>query len=142
MNKNISAKAEQEKNLFLCAVRGLAVSVITALLASVISCLISLSLDDPDKYTKVFALISLFAASGIGGHITARARGKNAFLCGLVLGIMITGLITSICLSLTLPINMSLFAICVPSILVTSILGAVTGVGNQQKSKPKRKKRN
>ena len=141
MNKTISAKADQEKNLFLCAARGLAVSALTAILASILSCLISLSLDDPDKYTKIFALVSLFIASGIGGHITARARGKNAFLCGLVLGIMIVGLIVTLCLSLTMPINMSLFAICAPSVLVTAILGAITGVGKQKKNKPKKKRK-
>lgn len=141
MNKTVSAKSEQEKNLFLCAVRGLAAAVIAAVLAAVISCFISLSLDDPDKYVKVFSLISLFIACGVGGHITARAKGKNAFLCGLTLGIMVIGLIAVLSLSLSLAINMPLFAICAPCTLVTSILGAVTGVGKQKKSKTRKKRK-
>ncbi|MGN1095062.1 MAG: TIGR04086 family membrane protein, partial [Eubacteriales bacterium] len=92
MNKTISAGSEQDKNLFLCAARGLAVAVISALILALIAGLIGLSLDDPDKYTSVLALVALFASSGIGGFFTARQRGKNALLCGLVLGIFIVAL--------------------------------------------------
>ena len=86
MNKTIGAKQNEEKNLFLCALKGLAVASVTALILAVVSCIVCVCLEDPDKYIKVFALVCLFAAAGAGGHITARAKGKTAFLCGSVVG--------------------------------------------------------
>ena len=141
MNKTVSANSDKEKNIFLCASRGLAVAVFSALIISVIMGLIGLSLDDPDKYTGVFALAALFIASGIGGYITARVRGKNALICGLITGLMIIMTMVLFSLSFALGINMSLFAICVPSIIVTSMLGAVSGVGKKDRAGNKRRKK-
>lgn len=140
MNRSIFAKTNEEKNLFLCALRGLAVAAICALAFALISSVACVCLEDPDKYIKIFALICLFASAGIGGHIAARAKGKTAFLCGSIVGIMMIGVITLLCLIMSLPINMALFAICAPTVLVTAILGAVTGVGKQKKPKRKKKK--
>ncbi len=141
MNKALSASADKEKNLLLCAVKGISISVLTAISAAVVSCLIALSLPDPDKYIKIFAVISLLLAAGIGGHMTARERGKNTLFCGLSIGISITALMSVISLSLSLELNMPLFCICVPCIIVTSVLGAVTGVDKGKKRRTKRKKR-
>ncbi len=140
MNKTVSAKKSEEKNLFLCALRGLAVAAICALCTAAISSGAALFLGDPDKYIKILALLCLFVSAGAGGSIAARAKGNGAFLCGLSVGIMMVGVMTLICLSFSLAINPALFAICAPTTLVTSILGAVTGVGKAKKAKRKKKK--
>ncbi len=141
MNKALSASAEKEKNLFLCAAKGLAVSVFTAISAAVCFCLISLTLPDPDKYAKIFAMISLLLAAGAGGHITAKERGKNTFFCGLSIGLTITAIISALLLSFALEMNIPLFCICVPCVIVTAVLGAVTGVDMGKKRKTKKRKR-
>lgn len=141
MNKTVSAKADKEKNIFLCAAGGLAVAIICALILSVITGIIGLSLDDPDKYVGIFALASLFIASMVGGYATMYKRGKNAALCGLINGLMIIAVMVLAAFSFGLGINISLFAICAPSVIVTSILGAVSGGGKKKSSKTKSKKR-
>ena len=140
MNKTASAKIHEEKNLFLCALRGLAVSALSALLTALISSAFALSLSDPDKYIKIFALVCLFVSSGFGGRAAARAKGKSAFLCGAFVGIIMIGVTVILCLALSLAIDPTLFAICAPTVLVTAILGAVSGVGTPKKSKRKKKK--
>lgn len=140
MNKALSANADKEKYLLLCVAKGSAVSVLTAISAAVVSCLIALSLPDPDKYIKIFAVISLLLAAGIGGHITARERGKNTFFCGLSIGSAMTALMSVISLSFSLEMNIPIFCICVPCIIVTAVLGAVTGVDKGKKRRTKKKK--
>ena len=140
MNKTASIKKSEEKNLFLCALRGLAAAVICALCTAAISAGGALFLDDPDKYIKILALIYLFASSGAGGKAAARARGRGAFVCGICVGIMTVGAMVLICLCFSLAINPALFAICAPTMIVTSVLGAVTGVGKPQKAKRKKKR--
>lgn len=140
MNKTASIKKSEEKNLFLCALRGLAVSALSALITALVSSALALSLNDPDKYIKIFALVCLFVSSGFGGRAAARSRGKGAFVCGICVGIMTVGAMVLICLCFSLAINPALFAICAPTMIVTSVLGAVTGVGKPQKAKRKKKR--
>jgi putative membrane protein (TIGR04086 family) len=139
MKKAVSAKDISEKNLFICSLRGLCVAAATALLLAAVTCAIGISLPEPDKYTKIFAMASLFFASFAGGFATARAKGCRTLLCGLCTAIMIAGTISLISLALSLPLNTSLFGICAPCITAVCILGANIGVGSGHVSKRKKR---
>ena len=77
MNKNISAKGENEKNISICAAKGLFTAAVCTLILALICCFVGLSMDDPDKYTKIFALVSLFSGAFAGGFATARKMGRH-----------------------------------------------------------------
>ena len=138
MNK-ISAKNVQDTNIFVCALRGLAAAVLSALIIAVLSCLVGLGLDDPDKYAKIFALISLFFASLIGGFSTAANKKSSTLLCGICTAIMIIAVITILSLAFSLSISLTLFGICAPCITVSCVLGANIGVGMTPRKKRRRK---
>lgn len=134
MNKN-----DAEKNLFFCSLKGLGVSVALSLLLSAIMCMIGLSLDDPDKYTKIFAMASLFFAAFAGGFVSAKAKGSGTLLCGLCTGIMIIAIMTLASLGFALSVNIPLFCVCAPCVIAACILGANIGVGARSSKKKKKR---
>ena len=134
MNKNAA-----EKNLFFCSLKGLGVSAVLSLLLSASMCMIGLLLDDPDKYTKIFAMASLFFSAFAGGFASARAKGSGTLLCGLCTGIMIIAVITLTSLGFALPVNLPLFCICAPCVIAACILGANIGVGTRSSKKKKKR---
>ena len=135
----ISAKNEQGKNIFICALRGLAISVVSGIILAMLTCLVGLTLDDPDKYAKIFALISLFFSAFIGGFITAREKKSSTLLCGICLSLMISALIVAFSLAFSLSMDLTLFGICAPCLLVACVLGANIGVGISSTKKRKRR---
>ncbi|MBQ8403324.1 MAG: TIGR04086 family membrane protein [Clostridia bacterium] len=138
MNKNISAKNEKEKNLFLCAAKGLLAAVICTLLLAVVCCFIGLSMGDPDKYTKIFALVSLFAGAFVGGFATAHEMGRATLFCGVLTGILLIAVMVLAALGFALPLDFGLFGLCAPCVLALAVLGANIGVGSGDKKKKKR----
>ena len=134
MNKN-----DAEKNLFFCSLKGLGVSAALSLLISAITCMIGLSLDDPDKYTKIFAMASLFFAAFAGGFVSAKAKGSGTLLCGLCTGIMIIAVMTLASLGFALSVNIPLFCVCAPCVIAACILGANIGVGARSSKKKKKR---
>ena len=134
MNKN-----DEEKNLFFCSLKGLGVSIALSLLLSAITCMIGLSLDDPDKYTKIFAMASLFFAAFAGGFVSAKAKGSGTLLCGLCTGIMIIAIMTLASLGFALSVNIPLFCVCAPCVIAACILGANIGVGARSSKKKKKR---
>ncbi len=141
MNKSFEQNAAGEKNIFLCAARGLAAALVTSMsLACALAALAS-AMDDPDKYTGIFALAALFTGAVCGGFVTALARGKNAVLCGAVTGLMMIAVMVMLAFSFALGMNMSLFLICAPSIIVTATLGAISGAGKREQKKKRKKKK-
>ena len=134
MNKN-----DAEKNLFFCSLKGLGVSAALSLLISAITCMIGLSLDDPDKYTKIFAMASLFFAAFAGGFVSAKAKGSGTLLCGLCTGIMIIAIMTLASLGFALSVNIPLFCVCAPCVIAACILGANIGVGARSSKKKKKR---
>ena len=139
MNKNISAKGENEKNIFICAAKGLFTAAVCTLILALICCFVGLSMDDPDKYTKIFALVSLFSGAFAGGFATARKMGRATLLCGTLTGIFIIALLVFITLGFSLPLDLGLLGLCAPCVLVLALLGANTGVDLGEKKKKKRK---
>ncbi len=135
MNKNISAKNENEKNLFVCALKGLLAAVIFALLLAVICSFIGLSMDDPGKYTKIFALCSLFAGAFVGGFATAHEMGRATLFCGICVGFFIIAAIVAASLGFALPLDFATFGICAPCVLALAVLGANIGIGSGEKKK-------
>ena len=134
MNNN-----DAEKNLFFCSLKGLGVSAALSLLISAITCMIGLSLDDPDKYTKIFAMASLFFAAFAGGFVSAKAKGSGTLLCGLCTGIMIIAVMTLASLGFALSVNIPLFCVCAPCVIAACILGANIGVGARSSKKKKKR---
>ena len=139
MNKNISAKGGNEKNFFICAAQGLLAAFLCSLILALACCFIGLSMDDPDKYTKIFALVSLFSGAFAGGFATARKMGRATLLCGALTGIFIIALLVFITLGFSLPLDLGLFGLCAPCVLALAVLGANLGVGSGEKKKKKRK---
>ncbi len=135
MNKNISVKNGNEKNLFLCALKGLLASVLLALLLAVICSFIGLSMDDPGKYTKIFALCSLFSGAFVGGFATAHEMGRATLFCGICVGLLIVAVIVVATLGFSLPLDFATFGICAPCVLALAVLGANIGVGSGEKKK-------
>ena len=139
MNKKSYVKNEQKKNLFACILRGALAALICALIMASVTCLIGLSMNDPNKYIKAFAMASLFTASFVGGLTSARQKGSNTLLCGAFTGIIIIASIALFSLAFSLSMNFALFGICIPCVILISIMGANIGVG--MSSGARRKKR-
>ena len=139
MNKSITAKNEKEKNIFICAAKGLLAAVLCTLLLALVCCFIGLSMEDPDKYTKIFALVSLFAGAFAGGFATAREMGRATLFCGVLTGVFLVALTVLFALGLALPLDLGLFGLCAPCVLALAVLGANLGVGYGEKKKKKKK---
>ena len=141
MNKSVSAKGGQ-KSLVLCAFRGLLAAVLTLCILASVCAAVGLSLDDPGAYTKIFAFISLFGGAFAGGFTSSRAKGSATLLCGAVTGGFLLALLSLAALCLSLPMNISLFAVCSLSVLLCAILGANIGVGTYGGKKKKKHGKN
>jgi putative membrane protein (TIGR04086 family) len=137
MKKTDSAKKASDKKLLLCALRGLFVGIFCAIIFAAVFCLIGHSMDDPNKYVKIFAFISLLAPSFAGGFATARERGAQTILCGACTSLFLLCVMVLFTLGFALPINAGLFGISAPCVLICGIFGANMGVGSK-KHKSKR----
>ena len=133
MKKTDSAKKASDKKLLLCALRGLFVGIFCALIFAAVTCLIGLSMDDPNKYVKTFAFISVLAASFAGGFATARERGAQTFLCGACSSLFLLCAMVLCTLGFALPLSVGLFGISAPCVLICGILGANMGIGSKKK---------
>ena len=138
MNR-ISAKNVQDKNIFACAMHGLAAAIASALIIAVLTCLIGLGLDDPDKYTKIFALASLFFSAFVGGFFTGTNKKSSTLLCGICTSLMLIAVIVALSLIFSLSISLTLLGICAPCITVSCVLGANVGVGATPRKKRRKK---
>ena len=138
MNKTVSAKNAQEKGLALCALRGMLSAALVLLILAAICAAVGLSMDDPSKYTEIFACLSLFGGAFAGGYATARAKGSATLLCGALTGAFLLALISLAALCFSLPMNVPRFALYSVCVLLCSVLGANIGVGTRG-GKKKRK---
>ena len=131
MGKTVSKKSRQEQNIFLCALRGVLAAALCAIALAVLTSVIGLSMAEPDKYTKIFAFVCLFCAAFAGGFVCARAKGSATLLCGALTGLFLLALIAVITLCFSLSMNVPLFGICVPCVLLLCVLGANLGIGSR-----------
>ena len=142
MNKNAYAKEESGQNLPVCALRGLLTAVLAVLAVAAACSFIGLGMEDPGKYTKIFAFASLFTASFAGGFSAARAKGSATLACGALTGAFVLALIAVLSLCFSLSLNIPLFALCAPCVLLCSVLGANVGVGARGGKKKKKHGKN
>jgi putative membrane protein (TIGR04086 family) len=142
MKKSFFAKSGQEKSLILCALRGLLAALLTLFALAALFSAIGLSLDDPGKYTKIFAFASLFAAAFAGGFTSARKKGGATLLCGAATSIFLLALIALAALCFSLAINVSLFAVCSAFVLLCSVLGANIGLSLHGEKKKRKHAKN
>lgn len=140
MNKSASVKSAREKGLVLCALRGFLTAVLALLLLAAAFSAFGLTMKNPGEYTKIFAFASLFGGAFSGGFAAARKKGCSTLPCGALTGAFILAAMALCALCFSLPLNISLFAVCSPSVLLCSVLGANIGVGFQSAAKAKRKR--
>jgi len=139
MNKTASAKEKSGQGIITCALRGLISAIVVSLAVSAITAAVGLSTEDPGGYIKIFASVSLFCAAFAGGFAAARAKGSATLLCGALTGAFILALIALLSLCFSLRLNISLFALCAPCVLICSVLGANIGVCSRTGTGKKRK---
>lgn len=138
MNKTSFSKKERDGKLIFCALRGFGVGVFCALLLAAALCLAGLSADDPNKYARLFAALSVLAASFAAGFTAAREKGSQTLLCGILSSLFLLCAAAILALALSLPMDLRLFALSAPCMLISGILGANMGVGSKRKKRSKR----
>ncbi len=138
--KNRTQKGK-EKSFFVSVFLGTVISLALGLLLLVLSCFAGLSMEDPEKFTPVFSLISLFITALSGGYIAARTHRENGFFCGALSGVFLIGILVLLVFIFSLSIKISLFLICAPAVIVSSAVSGVCGVSAGTTQKHKRSKK-
>lgn len=129
MKKTASSKARQKKNIFVCALRGVLTAALIALFLAAAAAFIGISMEDPERYTKIFAFASLLPAAFAGGFACARAKGHATLLCGALTGLFLLALIALAALCLSQGMSPVRFGVTAPCVLALCVLGAGAGVG-------------
>lgn len=132
---------KKEKSFFVSVFLGTLVSLAIGLILLVISCFAGLSMENPDQFTPIFALVSLFATALFGGYLSARAHRENGLFCGALSGILLVGILVLLVFAFSFSIKISLFLICAPAVIVCSAVAGVCGVNSGMNKKPKHKKK-
>ena len=140
MDKTLSGRSrtheKKDKSFFAAVLIGTLTALAIGLVLLLASCFLGLSFDDPDRYTPILALASLFITALTGGYLSARTHRKNGLACGAVSGILLVGILVLLTFALGLGIRLPLFAICAPAVIVCA---AIAGIGSGTVKKPKHK---
>ncbi len=81
-----------EKNMFLCCIRGVLISLGVALGASAVLSAVCMAADDPVSHSG-FGYAVLLVCSALCGYISGKRYGKSRVLCGLISGTVYTACI-------------------------------------------------
>lgn len=133
------ARQKNEKSFFVSVFLGTVISLVIGLILLVVTCFLGLSMKDPDKYTPMLSLASLFITALISGYLAARTHRKSGLACGALSGILLVGILVLLAFAFGYGIHISLFAICAPAVIVCSTLSGVVGVGADVQPKKKHK---
>lgn len=144
MNKTASKTSRytqnKEKSYMICVLYGTLWGIAAGVVLLLICGGAGLALDDPEKYTPILALSSLFISAFITGYAAAKSKGCDGAATGLGAGAALILLIVLLSLFAGEPLKLGLFAICAPVILVTSLFAGITGA-NRRSDAPKRKRK-
>ncbi len=132
---------KKEKSFFVSVFLGTLFALLIGFLLLILSCFAGLSMEDPDQFTPIFSLVSLFITALSSGYIAARTHRENGLFCGALSGIFLIGILVLLVFAFSLSIKISLFFICAPAIIVSAALAGVCGVsaGTGKKTKHKKK---
>ncbi len=131
---------EKNKSFFVSVLIGTLIALAVGLLLLVIFTVIGLKLEDPEKFAPILALFSLFLTAVLGGYLSARTHKESGLFCGAASGILLIGILVLLVFACSFSIQLSLFAISAPAVIVLSALSGIGGVNGGRKKKPKRKK--
>lgn len=131
----------QEKSFFVSVFLGTLSSLFIGILLLLFSCLLCLSMEDPERAIPILALICLLCTSLFSGYLSARAHRENGFLCGLLSGIFLVGILIIFAFAFSFSIRISLFGILSPTLVISSAIAGICGVSAKRKAKNKRKKK-
>ncbi len=141
----LNLPAVKERSFLRCSVIGALSSIGITLLLGVVASLILFKTNDPLKYITPSALSILYVSTLLGGYISSRINKRSAVLCGLLSSIFV--LLVFFLVSLFIPVSHSsgydvLGEVALKlAVIVSSIVGAFIGTGNNKKSSVKRKKK-
>ena len=131
---------KKEKKFFVSVFLGTLISLAIGLLLLVIACFLGLSTEDPSRFTPIFSLVALFLTALFSGYISARTHRENGFLCGLLSGIFLVGILVIFVFTFRFTIRFSLFAICAPAVVIASSIAGIGGVNTNAPKARHRKK--
>ncbi|MBQ9748686.1 MAG: TIGR04086 family membrane protein [Clostridia bacterium] len=101
---------------------------------------LGLTIQDPDRITPPLAIVALLACALICGYVSARLHGKSGFLCGILSGLMLLGILILTIFACRCVIRITLFAVCAPAVLVCAAVAGVCAVSGK-KERPRKKHR-
>ncbi len=131
----------KEKSFFVSVFIATLLSLVLGLLLLIPMTLLGLRLEDPDRFTPIFALISLFLTALAGGYTAARIHRENGLLCGALSGILLIGILILLVFAFSLSVRLTLFLTCAPAIVISSAAAGICGVSAGKEKKPKHRKK-
>ena len=136
-----SADNDSVKPVFMNALKGCAIGIVSALLMLLAACAIAMSSEDPASLAGPISYVVLLSGSFVGGIASAKLNGSDTMLCGIMCGALYLGFVLIVSLFIHSTDSKSSSFILSLGLRSVSILSAIVGACISDKKAKKAKKR-